>query len=304
METMETKNMKKKQEDFYCKKCDYRCDKKFLWLQHTKTKKHISKQMETNICKNMQEENECEICHKVFKTRNGLWKHSKKCTEVKNIEINIGNNSDDKAIFIKLFQDNEEMKKILVEQQMQMKEQQKQIGEMIPKIGNNNNTINQKFNLNVFLNEHCKDAVNLTDFIESLQIQLKDLENTKSHGLVDSIASLMINNLNEMDMYKRPIHCTDPKREILYIKDEQKWEKDDQKAILRQGINDLANKQRKAMKEWTEANPTWKTDEKLKDEYLKLLHEVMEPLEQTEKDQNRIIKKISNATLIDKDIEN
>ena len=283
---METNFTPKNEQIFECKKCKFICSKKSDFERHLNTLKHKNKNLETEKTP----QHICIYCNKKYKSKSGLWKHEQKCFD------DMSKKYPDK---MKLHEESSNIKGMFYEIMNENKELRKTIQDMIPKIGNNK--INQKFNLNVFLNEQCKDAVNLTDFIESLQIQLKDLENTKSNGLVESITSLLIDNLNEMDMHKRPIHCTDPKRDILYIKDSQKWEKDEEKAILRQSINELANKQRKAMKEWTEANPTWKTDEKLKDEYVKLMHELMEPLEDIEKDQNKIIKKICNATIIEKE---
>jgi hypothetical protein len=286
---METNFTPKKENFYYCEKCNFKCSKKSDFERHLITLKHKNKELETKKTPELI----CCYCNKKYKSKSGLWKHEQKCYE------EMSKKFPEK---MKLKEESSNTLEMFHEIMNENKELRKTIQEMIPKIGNN--TINQKFNLNVFLNEDCKDAINLTDFIESLQIQLKDLENTKSNGLVESIASILIDNLNEMDLNKRPIHCTDPKRDILYIKDSKSWAKDDEKAILRQSINELANKQRKAMKEWTDANPDWKTDEKLKDEYVKLLHELMEPLEQTEKDQNKIIKKICNATIIEKEGEN
>jgi hypothetical protein len=120
-------------------------------------------------------------------------------------------------------------------------------------------------------------------------------------GLVQSISNIFIKGLTELDVYKRPIHCSDVKRDILYIKDEEKWEKDQQKDKIKQGINDIANKQRIAINQWTEAHPNWMENEKLKDEYVKLVNHLMHPVEETEKEQNKIIKKVSAATIIDKD---
>ncbi len=300
-----TKVLKSTHYKFSCVKCDYYTNNNSNYNKHLSTRKHkmivndSKKVLKTHVDTNF----EC-ICGKIYKYDSGYYRHVKTCRiylKENNIndfssQKNENQESVENKLLSELLKDNNQMR-------MMMLEQQNQIKEMIPKLGNNNNnTINQKFNLNVFLNEHCKDAINLTEFIESLQIQLKDLENTKSNGLVESIASLLIDNLNEMDMYKRPIHCTDSKRETLYIKDDQKWEKhDEHKGILKQGINELANKQRKAMKAWTEAHPNWRNDEKLKDEYVKLMHELMEPVEESEKDQNKIIKQIGINTIIDKD---
>ncbi len=296
--------MPKNAEKYECKKCNFSCSKKSNYEKHIATDKHrrITMNLQKMPDDNMQYE--CEICGKIYKYRSGLSKHKKFCNEtifsnksMTNINQNFDStDSTTKNLVIELLNQNKELQETLKSQQTNY---QNQLSEIIPKIGNN--TINNRFNLQVFLNEKCKDAINFTDFVDSLKIQLDDLENTRSQGLVHSISSLLIDNLNEMDMYKRPIHCTDSKRDTLYIKDAEKWEKDDEKGIIKNSINELANKQRKAMKAWTEAHPNWRNDEKLKDEYLQLLHEVMEPVEETEKEQNKIIKKLCSNTSIEKE---
>ena len=296
--------MPKNAEKYFCVKCNFSCSKKSNYEKHIATEKHRRITIE---CKKMPDDNtqhNCEICGKIYKYRSGLSKHRKFCNETifsNNSANNIKNNFNDqdsttKNLVIELLNQNKELQETLKSQQTNY---QNQLSEIIPKIGNN--TINNRFNLQVFLNEKCKDAINFTDFVDSLNIQLNDLENTRSNGLINSISSLLIDNLNEMDLHKRPIHCTDSKRDTLYIKDAEKWEKDDEKDKIKYSINEIANKQRKAMKEWTEAHPNWRNDDKLKDEYLQLLHEVMEPVEETEKEQNKIIKKLCTITSIEKE---
>jgi hypothetical protein len=160
-------------------------------------------------------------------------------------------------MFVKLMNDNQEMIKII-------KEQQVQINTIIPKIGNvttNNNMTtnmtNNNFNLNIFLNEKCKDALNISEFIESLKITLEDLQYSRSNGLVQGISNVMIRGLKELDIYKRPIHCTDMKRDTMYIKDQEKWEKDDTHEKIRNTIIKIANKERNAISVWVEKNPNW-----------------------------------------------
>ena len=137
--------------------------------------------------------------------------------------------------------------KIKNEMMEQMKEQSKIIQDMIPRIGNNNNN---RFNINVFLNEQCKNAINLSDFIQSLQIQLDDLIYTKDKGLIEGVSNVFVNALNQLDTFHRPIHCTDIKRETLYIKENNEWERDDNKEHIKNAITDIANKQRNMIKEW------------------------------------------------------
>jgi hypothetical protein len=171
----------------------------------------------------------------------------------------------------------------------QLKIQSTIIQDIIPRIGNNNN----KFNINVFLNEKCKNAVNMTDFIDSLQIKLKDIDYTKNNGLINGISSLFINNLKQMDKYERPIHCTDVKRETIYIKDNNNWEKDMDKHKIKEVITELTNKQRQKINEWKDNNPSWKDNENKKDEYISLVKTLMDDI-----DNNNIIKNIAKHTLI------
>lgn len=303
--------MPKNAEIYVCKKCNFKCSKKSNYDKHCATLKHKRITMDNqkmpvkSTTIQCQHENDpffqCQLCNKKYKYMSGLSKHKKTCN-VENIATTSSKNiteNDTSKLILELLNQNKELQETLKTQQVQY---QNQINEILPKVGNN--TINNnRFNLQVFLNEKCKDAINFTDFVDSLQIQLEDLKNTKNNGLVSSISSLLISGLNDMDIYKRPIHCTDPKREILYIKDSEKWEKDNEKDKLKMSINEIANKQRLAMKEWTKANPNWQEDEKLKDEYVQLLHKLMEPLEHTEKEQNKIIKKVSAVTCIDKEEE-
>ena len=310
---MDNKNYSKTTQIFYCKICDYKCNNNSNYQKHLSTQKHIRITMDNKNYSDKKNDFECKICGKIYKFRSGLSKHKKTCkpfeNEIFNEEEKKENNSL-KSMFSTLMNENKELCKTLLEQQSQhqkqMKNQQelyhKQIDELIPKIGDTI-TNNNRFNMNVFLNDRCKDAINITEFIESLQIQLQDLENTKEKGLVQSISNIFIKGLSELDIHKRPIHCSDIKRDILYIKDEEKWEKDQQKDKIKQSINDIANKQRTQIKQWTDAHPNWMEDEKLKDEYVKLVNHLMQPVEDTEKEQNKIIKKVSAATIIGKEKE-
>ena len=305
---MDNKNYSKTTQIFYCKFCDYSCNNNSNYQKHLLTQKHIRITMDNKNYSDIKKEYECNLCGKIYKFRSGLSKHKKMCEKINKLEVKKTEDSSSMThMFSSLMNENKELYKTILDQQTQhqkqMKDQQelyhKQIDELIPKIGDT--ITNNRFNMNVFLNEHCKDAINITEFIESLQIQLQDLENTKELGLVESISNIFIKGLNKLDVYKRPIHCSDAKRDILYIKDEERWEKDQQKGKIKQSINDIANKQRIAINQWTQANPNWMENEKLKDEYVKLVNHVMHPVEETEKEQNKIIKKVSAATIIDKD---
>jgi hypothetical protein len=209
--------------------------------------------------------------------------------------LNDINKMDKDDLILKLLKDNEEIRQILKD--------------VLPKIGNNtiinnnNNTTNNttnNFNLNVFLNEQCKDALNISDFIDSLKITFEDLLYSKKNGLVEGISNVMIRGLKELDIYKRPIHCTDRKRETMYIKDHEKWEKDVTHEIMRNTIEKIADKERTALQIWTEENPDWIETERKQMEYLTMLRNISEPIEDEEKNGRKIIRAVSREVIVDK----
>lgn len=186
----------------------------------------------------------------------------------------------------------------LKEQNKIINEQQKSIREMIPKVGNNNNN---KFNLNIFLNEQCKDALNMSEFIKSLEIQLQDVMYTKNNGIIQGVSNVFVNGLKQLETTKRPIHCTDIKRETLYIKEHNEWEKDeDNKGRLMSALNGIAFKQRKLISEWEKQNPNWNKSDKGKEDYISLVRSLMADVPTTIKD-NKIIKNIIKEVQVVKD---
>jgi len=243
---------------------------------------------------------ECE-CGKSFKSSSGLRKHKRQLCSTKD------------NIIMKLIKDNAEMKELMREQQKFMRDQQeqyhKQLVEMIPMVCATNNTnlitnnhnhmsIKQKFNLNVFLNEQCKDALNIGDFINSLQITLDDLSVTREKTLEDSVENIFLRGLKELDIYKRPIHCTDHKRDVMYIKDEEKWEKDEGNIKLKGTIGAISRKQIKKLKEWKDSDPeVTKTTSVKNDKFLLTLNHVCTPIPETS--EKRIIKNIGKEVQID-----
>jgi len=269
------------------------------------------------------------ICGKKYNHHTSLAKHKRSCSIVntpepspvsikhdnkkvvdddkKETDTLIGNNicSDNdititKNMFMELINDNKEMMKII-------KGQQEQINSIIPKIGNitnnnttNNNTMHNNFNLNVFLNEQCKDALNISDFIDSLKITLEDLLFSKTNGISRGITDILIKGLKELDIYKRPIHCTDIKRDIMYIKDEDKWQKDENHDMMKNTIVKIADKERTALQEWAIDNPDWIETERKQIEYLTMMRSICEPIENYNNYERKIIKNIGKEVLIDK----
>lgn len=289
---------------FECKICDFVCSKQSNYDKHVLTRKHKTL-TKSGIVNNNAVILSCCLCSKRYFSRVGLWLHEKKCIKstqcesmcdeseidfalnTHNSESEI-NNAITKDMFIELLNDNKEMIKII-------KDQQEQIKNMIPKMGNtiNNTTNNNNFNLNVFLNEQCKDAININEFIQSLKITLEDLYFTRKNGIAQGISNLMINGLKELDVYKRPIHCTDFKRDTVYIKEHDKWEKDDNNRIMKKTIEHIANKQRNKISEWVDLHPNWIEDEQLQHEYLTILNKITEPFEDDDKIEKKIIRTIT-----------
>ncbi len=335
-----TKNMQKICTKFHCKICDYKCSRKFLWEQHLATQKHIRQHLATphdndNMCSEIL--NICDGCGKKYNQRSGLWRHQKNCrrkyttsnvvnnktrrvTNVDTTELPIKKTVKDTNSIINietnniknLQNENTELRKLMEkmmsgihndtnmknEMMEQMKDQNKIIQDLIPRLGNNNNN---RFNINVFLNEQCKNAINMSDFINSLQIQLDDLVYTKDNGLIEGVSTVFVNALKELDMYKRPIHCTDVKRETLYIKENNEWERDDNKQKLKTAINDVANKQRSTVTGMVDDNLSWADTEEGLGDYIKLMQSTMTEVKDTPSE-NKIIKNIVKETVISKDI--
>jgi len=271
---------------YFCKNCDYKCCKKFLWEQHLKTIKHKRKQMETLETKIL----ECNICNKNFMNRSGLWKHKKKCQIINNNETKIieDNNKDNmKELVLKLINQNSEL--------------QKTIHEMIPKMGNNNNinsnnNIKQKFNINVFLNEKCKDALSMDEFIDKIEVSMKNLLTTKEKGQVNGISNIIMENMNKLSLYERPLHCTDKKRETLYVKN-NKWEKDENKEHINKALKKVESKQLKNLNVWLEEHPNYMNNSLEQEEFAQLMSECGKSVEDG---REKIIKKLCDNVYIEK----
>ena len=311
---METKKSLKKSPFFVCKVCDYNTCKKSDYDKHLSTRKHddmvTMETVETKKSQKVAHHNMCNKCKKVYNTRSGLWKHMKICDYITNVSMlsseqckneepiakidNLYNIPNKDELLLKLIKDNDEMMKII-------KGQQEQINSIIPKIGNTtNNNMTNNFNLNVFLNEQCKDALNISDFIDSLKITLEDLLFSKTNGISRGITDVMIKGLKELDIHKRPIHCTDIKRDIMYIKDEDKWLKDENHDMMRNTIVKIADMERTALQQWAIDNPDWMETERKQIEYLTMMRSICEPIENYNNYEKKIIKNLGKEILIDK----
>jgi hypothetical protein len=238
-------------------------------------------------------------CGKKFVTKSGLWKHNKVCKQVElnSFETKVKHGVSEKDDLINyLMKENKEFKNLILE-----------IVEKDTYNNNNNNNTtnshNKTFNLQFFLNETCKDAMNIMDFVDSVKLQLSDLEKLGEIGYVDGISNIIVKNLKALDVEKRPVHCTDTKREILYIKDDNKWEKEnEEKNKLRKVIKKIAHKNSRMLTEFKEKYPDCgKSDSKYSDQYNKLIVEAMGGAgDNNLEKEDKIIKKISKEVIIDK----
>ena len=300
---------------YECNFCHYNTYKKGDYGRHIQTEKHKNNQLLINISEKTS--NKCYICEcgKTYKHNQSLYNHKKKCTfvnleisniEAKNIEaknecndIVCHNDNINNNMILKLFTENNDIKNLLIIQQQQIMEQQKQLGEQqkqliefVPKIGNitNNNThIKQNFNINVFLNERCKNAINMNDFIKQIKLTLEDLDLTKNKGLEIGLTNAIIQTISKLSLFERPLHCTDPKRETLYIKDNDLWEKDSDKTKIKRALHNLNKAHFKLIQDWIAENPDFKENDAKQDYFAYLLKTCSVNLKTID---DKIIKKI------------
>ncbi len=297
---------------YSCDACNYKTTKKTDWNKHISRVKHSN-----NINQHIKNEKliSCKICNKIYSSYNGLWVHKKKCKKIdindesnKCINNNDNNNDNDNnddninintnndvvnefsnnlnellsiENFMELMKQNSEFKELLAEQNKQLLEQNKMIIDLAKNSGNNNNNTinshNKTFNLQVFLNEKCKDAMNIDEFVDSLKLNFNDLENVGELGFVKGISRIFINGLRELDVYKRPIHCSDLKREVIHLKEDGVWLKDNEnKDSMKKVVKMIANKNINKIYEWKAAYPSHRySDDPKNDIYLKFLCQSM-----------------------------
>jgi len=295
---------------YYCEKCHYGTSKKSSYDDHILSTKH-KRAMDCNenlpkICSDFV----CKNCNKKYKDNSGLWRHKKKCNDGENISIDIqdAQKSDEinelKGFMKYLMQENSEMKTMMLEQSTMMLEVIKN-----GTVANSHNTIstnnshNKAFNLQFFLNETCKDAMNITDFVESIKLQLSDLENVAEVGYVEGISNIIVKNLKKLDVTQRPVHCTDKKRETMYVKDEDTWEKDEENKQMHKVVKKVTDKNARLILKYKELHPDCMTyHSRFNDKYNKIIVESMggsgdNMFEKEEK----IIAKVSKEVTVDKE---
>ena len=246
---------------YKCDSCDYTCSRSSDWSKHLLTRKHSNRTNRTDLS---QKSLACKKCSKEYSARNSLWYHESKCNYQE---------PDNNSIIHKLLADNQELRNFIIEQSKTSSNNMNKIIEQNTdvvakaiecfKITTNNTTINgnvnntQKFNINIFLNEQCKDAINFTDFMKNIEISHQDLENNAQLGFVSGISKIFLDNLKQLGINERPIHCTDVKRETMYIKDEDKWTKEPDDAKLQKAIQTVSYRSIGKLAEWKQENPEY-----------------------------------------------
>ena len=309
------KKTPKNTEIFNCQNCTFKCCKKSEWDRHIITRKH---QNRTNLnilnAKNA-EIFTCSYCNKNYKAKSSLWYHQKKCPLVNKSDTpdtTDSSNHDfvfDKELVMMIFKQNQEVIKQNSELQTMVMEVVKNGTQNTINSNNNTNNTNshnKTFNLQFFLNETCKDAMNIMDFVDSIKLQLSDLEKVGNIGYVEGISNIITTNLKALDVTQRPIHCSDVKREVIYVKDEDKWEKEnEEKKKIRKAIKYVAHKNTKLISQFKDKYPDCvKSYSKKSDQYNKLIIEAMGGKGDNDLEkEDKIIKKISKQVIIDKNNE-
>jgi len=300
MTTLDNVFVAKSSFNFYCEKCNYGTCKKSNIEKHYLTSKHTKTTLLTTfdndvVAKSSSKKYACEQCNKYYNDRAGLWRHKPKCLN-NNIIIDESNKTDNKDDLINyLIKENKEFKNLILE--IVKKDNTSSV------INSNNTTTNshnKTFNLQFFLNETCKNAMNISDFVDSIKLQLSDLESVGKIGYVEGLSKIIIRNLKELDVTERPVHCSDSKRDTMYVKDEDKWEKEseDNHKVLK-AIEDIANKNSNMVKEWKNKNPECASSKSHKaDVYSHIMIQAV--CSNNDANNNKILKKIAKEVTIEK----
>ena len=299
------KIMPKNADNYICEICNFTCSKESNWNIHNLTNKHkIRTNTKSALNKNATDYS-CS-CGKLYKHASSLWNHKKNCsiiqegktdnplisTPTPTSTLTPTTSSDiDKEMLIKLLLKNQDVMEKMME--------------IIPQVGishSNNTTSNShntnNFNINMFLNEHCKNAMNLTEFIDTLPITAETYDNTIENGLTKTITTMITNGLSQLDVLERPIHCTDATRKTLYVKEDNVWEKDNDLIQILLGIRNLAHKQRTMITKWKDVNNGWDKDDKIQTKFTNLICNSMEDIENDNKETSKIIRSIGKNTYI------
>jgi hypothetical protein len=291
---------------FCCEKCNIKTNNKKDYTKHLSTAKHmklttVNTQL-TNLSQNVIKDEifKCDNCKKEYKSRVGLWKHKNKCNLIEeNVNIEKEPNNYNEV------QELKEIMKYLMKENTDMKSMMMEVikKDTYNNCNNTTNSHNKAFNLNFFLNETCKDAMNIMDFVESIKLQVSDLESVGELGYIEGISNIIVKNLNALDVTQRPVHCTDKKRETIYIKDDDKWEKDEERKKMHKMIKKVADKNARLLPKFTEKYPDYKNYySKTSDIYSKIIVESMGGSGDNDYEkEEKIIKNIAKNIVVEKD---
>ena len=288
--------------EYFCEVCDYKTVRKSSYDDHLLSRKHNKSMFVNQNLQKICNEFICQKCNKKYKDNSGLWRHKKKCNgsdfvdvEQNNETIIQKNNSEKDELINYLIKENQEFKNLILEI----------VKKDTYQVTNNTttNSHNKAFNLNFFLNETCKDAMNIMDFVESIKLQVSDLESVGELGYVEGISNIIVKNLNALDVTQRPVHCTDKKRETIYIKDDNKWEKDEEQKKMHKMIKKVADKNARLLPKFTEKYPDYKNyHSKNSDKYSKIIIEAMGGSGDNDYEkEEKIIKNIAKNILVEKE---
>ena len=292
---------------FNCEKCNFKCSKESDWSRHLLTLKHQKTYNKLTNTDELEQKNatnyEC-TCGNIYKHRQSLFNHKKTCSIVQGTQVtSVGKNEIipdiDKELLVKMLLKNQDILEGVI---LKNSEVMEKMLEVMPQIGNttnSHNTTNNQFNIQMFLNEHCKNAMNLTDFVQSLPITSATFDSTIENGLTKTITNMMLNGLSKLDILERPIHCTDASRKTLYVKEADVWEKDNELLHVINSIIYLSVKQRTLLNVWRDANEGWRTNDRLQNKMTYLLMNTMELIERDDKEKSKIIRSISKNVYLD-----
>ena len=311
--------------NFYCEICDYTCSNKKDYSKHLSTRKHQNgskmivngSKMVVNDSSNnkLRKEYTC-TCGKIYQWDSGYYRHKAKCSKILQqtktdddtpSPTTIDKNDITKQLVELIMSKNQEFITELVSTiTSSNKEVMEKMLEIMPQVGNNshnntNNSHNNNFNIQMFLNEHCKNAMNLTEFIDSLPITAETYDSTIENGLTKTITNMLVNGLSQLDILDRPIHCTDATRKTLYVKDADTWEKDNELLHILKGIKTLSMKQRTMINKWQDANTGWDTKEDLQSRLTRLVYNSMTAIENEDKEIGKIVRAVSKKVYLDND---
>jgi len=288
---------------YFCKPCVYETNNKYDWKKHILTMKHLRHNPNNENCSEIQIHEcsidntlidfRCAICNKSYKYKSGLSRHKKICKGgLKPVKA--------KTAYLAnpiLQQQHEQIQNLQNILEKTIESQQDMFDHLIQKVGNTTNNISNRMTINVFLNKECKNAMNLTDFVNSLQLSLEDLQYTKDNGYIKGITNIFVKKLQDMNPTERPFHCSDKKRLQFYVKDENEWQKDNENKKIDRSIETITQKQIQNIKAWEKEHPNWNTTEHGTELYMGMVKEVMGGMSENEKIRNRVnIKKVLGST--------